>query len=70
SNMASGDEVTVCEYMALENPNYKKYQNETYSGVQEYPLLYMLGKPGMLKITLQQTLGTYRSFGYKIYERR
>jgi hypothetical protein len=51
---------------------YVKYAEETYSGAQTLPLLHILTKPGSygIKITLQQTAGTYRDFPYQFFRKR
>jgi hypothetical protein len=72
SNMASGDTVVVREYMKIASAgSYVKYAEETYSGAQSIPLLHILTKPARyaLKVTLQQTAGTYRTFGYQFFKR-
>jgi len=72
SNLASGDTVVVREYMKVKsNGSYVKYAEETYSGSQPLPLLHIITKPARygLKITLQQTSGTYRSFDYQFFKR-
>lgn len=70
--MVDGDKVTLCEYIdLLGSSGYKKYQNEAYSGPQEFPIVYIIPKPGgPLKITLQQAQGSYKQFDYKFYQRR
>lgn len=72
SNMADGDQVSIAEYFSFsDNPNYKKYHNDDYSGPQANPVVYIIPKPGgPLKITLQQTQGSYKTFDYKFYQRR
>jgi hypothetical protein len=72
TNMASGDTVVIREYMKIKSGgDYVKYAEETYSGAQSIPLLHILTKPSRygLKITLQQTAGTYRSFDYQFFKR-
>jgi len=73
SNMASGDTVVIRYYVSLTSPvDYKKYAEETYSGAQSLPLLYITTKPARygIKVTLQQTAGTYRTFKYQFFRRR
>jgi hypothetical protein len=73
SNMESGDAVVIREYMKIKSDGgYVKYAEETYSGVQSIPLLYIITKPGRygIKITLQQTSGTYRNFPYQFFRKR
>ena len=73
SNMASGDTIVIRQYMKIkETGSYVKYAEETFSGAQSLPMLYIVTKPAKygLKITLQQTAGTYRSFDYQFFRRR
>lgn len=68
SEMETGDEVVIKQYMRIKSGGaYKKYAQENYSGVQEKPLIYIttkvLGHGG--QVTLQQTLGTNKSFEYE-----
>jgi len=72
SSMASGDSITVRQYMKIKSGGgYVKYAEETFSGAQSLPLLHILTKPARygLKVTLQQTSGTYRSFDYQFFKR-
>jgi hypothetical protein len=72
TNMASGDVVVIREYMKIKSTgDYVKYAEETYSDAQSIPLLHILTKPSRygLKITLQQTAGTYKSFDYQFFKR-
>jgi len=72
SNLSSGDTVVIREYMKIKSTGeYKKYAEEKYSGSQPLPLLHIITKPSRygLKITLQQTAGTYRSFDYQFFKR-
>jgi hypothetical protein len=73
TNLATGDSVVIREYMQIKSGgSYIKYAEGTYSGAQPLPLLHIVTKPAVygLKITLQQTAGTYRSFDYQFYVRR
>jgi hypothetical protein len=51
--------------------SYVKYAEETFSGAQSLPLLHVITKPAVygLKITLQQTAGTNRSYQYQFFKR-
>ena len=72
SNMASGDTVVIRQYMKIASAgNPVKYAEETYSGAQSIPLLHVITKPARyeLKVTLQQTAGTYKSFPYQFFKR-
>jgi hypothetical protein len=71
--MAAGDTVVIRQYLSLVTPvAYRKYAEETYSGAQTLPALYIVTKTGRygIKITLQQTAGTYKSFPYQFFRRR
>jgi hypothetical protein len=71
--MQSGDTIIVRQYMKITaTGDYVKYAEETYSDAQTLPLLYIVTKPGRygIKITAQQTAGTYRSLQYQFFRRR
>jgi len=73
SPMASGDTIVIRQYMKIASAgNYVKYAEETYSGAQSIPLLYIVTKPGRygIKITAQQTTGTNRTLQYQFFRRR
>lgn len=73
SNMTSGDTVIIRQYMKIASDgSYVKYAEETYSGAQSLPLLHIVTKPAKygLKLTLQQTAGTYRQFPYQFFRKR
>jgi len=73
SPMASGDTIVIRQYMKIApDGDYRKYAEETYSGAQEPPLLYITTKPGRygIKITAQQTAGSYRTLTYQFFRRR
>ena len=66
-NMASGDTVVIRAYVKFgPGKTYKKYAEETYSGPQDLPALYVLPRLTVygFKVTLQQTAGTYKNFDY------
>ena len=66
-NMETGDEVVIRAYVRFKPDGaYKKYAEETYSGPQSLPALYVLPRLTVygIKVTLQQTAGTYKSFDY------
>jgi len=66
-NMEDGDVVTIRYYIKLkEGGEYKLYEEETYVGVQGKPVVHFkpVAVDVALKITLQQTAGTYKSFDY------
>jgi hypothetical protein len=66
ANMEAGDTVVIRQYMKLLNGEYKRYASETYTGVQENPIVYIMPKElaSAIKVTLQQTSGTYKTFDY------
>jgi hypothetical protein len=71
--MAAEDSVTIRQYMKIAaTGTYVKYWEETYTGAQPIPLLYVVTKPASygIKITMQQTAGTYRTFTYQFFRRR
>lgn len=64
-NMQVGDKVIIRQYMKLvRGGNYREFEGVPYSGVQDSPVLYIEPKETdfAIKITLQQTVGSYRSF--------
>jgi hypothetical protein len=67
TNMASGDTVVINYYIQMKSAgSFIKYASQTYSGAQSIPAVFFLTKTAKygLKITLQQTAGTYRNFDY------
>jgi len=71
--MQSGDTIIVRQYMKIASAgDYVKYAEETYSGAQSLPLLYITTKSGRygIKITAQQTAGTNRTLTYQFFRRR
>jgi hypothetical protein len=73
SPMASGDTIVIRQYMKITATGaYVKYAEETYSGAQTLPLLYITTKSGRygIKITAQQTAGTNRTLQYQFFRRR
>ncbi|MEM2365705.1 MAG: hypothetical protein QXL06_02050 [Nitrososphaerota archaeon] len=73
SSMQSGDIVIIRQYMKISpTGSYVKYAEETFTGAQSLPLLHIITKPAKygIKITLQQTAGTYRSFTYQFFRKR
>jgi hypothetical protein len=73
SPMASGDTIVVRQYMKIASAGaYVKYAEETYSGAQSIPLLFIVTKPGKygIKITAQQTAGTNRTLTYQFFRRK
>lgn len=67
SAMEAGDEVVIRSYVRFKPEGaYRKYAEDTYSGPQDKPALYMLPRLTVygIKVTLQQTAGAYKSFDY------
>jgi len=67
SNMEDGDNIVIRQYVKI-NPEeeYVLYNSETYSDKQSAPALYVMPRLSghALKVTIQQTSGTYKSFSY------
>jgi len=65
-NLQAGDSVLVKAY-AMVNRTYGLYGQDTYAGAQPEPVLRINGiaYKDKMKITLQQTAGTYRGFDYE-----
>lgn len=73
SSMGADDTIILRIYVKISlNGTYKMYANMTYSGVQDLPLAYIATKPTKygLKITAEQTAGTYRTLTYQFFRRR
>ena len=62
--MQSGDEIVLKVYIKdVEDGNYKLRESVTFTGVQDTPAIEIrpiIGKVG-IKVTAQQTSGTYRT---------
>lgn len=71
SNLQAGDTVRIREYVRIKSGgDYKLYDYADYSGVQSRPAMYVARLPSKygVKITLQQTAGTYRSYDYHFFK--
>jgi len=71
--MQAGDTIVVREYMTVKAAgSYAKYAEETYSGVQSIPLLYIQTKTSArsIKVTAQQTAGTNRTLDVQFFRRK
>jgi hypothetical protein len=71
--MASGDTIVVRQYIKITSTgDYVKYAEESYSGAQSIPLLYVVTKPARygIKVTAQQTAGTNRTLNYQFFRRK
>ncbi len=67
-NMAAPDTTTIRQFMMIKTAGtYRKFAEEIYSGVQALPLLHILMRPGKfgVKITLQQTAPTYKTYDWE-----
>jgi hypothetical protein len=73
SPMQSGDSVTIRLYVkTTPTGSYVKYAEETYTDTQSLPALHLVTLPARygIKITMQQTAGTYRTFSYQFFRKR
>jgi hypothetical protein len=71
--MAAGDTIVIRQYIKISpTGDYVKYAEETYSDAQSLPLLYVTTKAGRygIKVTAQQTAGTYRTLTYQFFRRK
>ena len=71
--MVAGDTVVIRQYVSVVTPvAYRQYATETYSGAQAMPMIFVVSKSGRygIRVTLQQTAGTYKSFPYQFFRRR
>jgi hypothetical protein len=70
--LQSGDTVVIRVYVKdVEDGVYKKWLEDSYSGVLSCPALHLeptIGKVG-LKVTIQQTAGTYRIVTHMWFKR-
>jgi len=72
SSLAEGESITVKQYMKIRpDGDFRKYAEETYTGVQPLPLLYVVTKPAVygLKIEIEMTNPPARdkSFDYQVF---
>jgi hypothetical protein len=69
SNLGSGDTIVIRQYQKI-NGTYRQYAEESYSGAQSLPAIYITPKSGEdgIKVTLQQTVGTLRAFPYCFFK--
>ena len=71
--MQSGDTIVIRQYIKIASTgDYVKYAEESYSGAQSPPLLYVVTKVGRygIKVTAQQTAGTNRTLTYQFFRRK
>ena len=72
SNMASGDVAVIKVYAKLKSGgSYRQYDSASYSGAQTNPATHTarLSTKYGIKITLQQTAGTNRTYDYNFLKR-
>lgn len=69
SNLTLGDTIVIRQYQKVYG-EYKQYAEESYSGVQTLPAVYITPKSGKdgVKIALQQTVGTLRAFTHCFFK--
>jgi hypothetical protein len=68
-----GSIIVIRQYIKISpTGDYVKYAEETYSDAQALPLLYVTTKAGRygIKVTAQQTAGTYRTLTYQFFRRK
>jgi len=66
-----GDTIIIRQYMKIvEGGSYKKYAEQTLSGSQPEPLLYITPKETdvAILVTLQQTAGEFKKFPHNFME--
>lgn len=71
--MQAGDTVVARQYMKIKAAGaFIKYAEETYTGVQSLPMLYIQTKPAKdgIRVTLQQTAGTNRSYDWQTFQEK
>jgi len=72
SQLAEGDAVTVCEYIAVDGQNYQKFICTDFSGPLGNPVIRFHTKTLLAsmkyRVTITQTQGTLRSFPYGFIE--
>ena len=72
TNLAVGDTIVARLYTKLKSTGaFVKYAEHTFSNVQSTPSLNVvtrIGKYG-IKVTLQQTLGTFRNYDYIFFKK-
>jgi len=69
--MDLGDEVIIQGYTKLKpDGNWVRHINEIFNDAQQIPAIYFIEKTVSygLKVTLQQTKGTYRTFDYLFFK--
>ncbi len=69
SNLIFGDTVVIHQYQKVYG-EYGEYAEESYSGVQVLPAVYITPKSGKngIKVTIQQIAGTNRAFAHCFFK--
>jgi len=66
--MAPGDTVVIRQYIRVRPDGaFKKYAEESFSGAQDVPIIYIRPKESAnngIRVTLQQTAGVMRSYDF------
>jgi hypothetical protein len=67
-NLASGDNVVIRTYIAVDGTNRVKVDEATFSGAQTIPVVRIpattVAYNGKFRVTITQTAGTLRAFPY------
>jgi len=70
SNLASGDEVVIRVYIAVDGVNQRLSDQMTFSGAQTIPVVRVMAHTvahnAKFRVTITQTAGTLRTFPYTI----
>jgi hypothetical protein len=68
SALASGDQVVIKTYIAVDGTNQRKSDTMTFTGAQDIPVVRVIAHTiaynGKFRVTVTQTAGTLRSFPY------
>ena len=72
SQLQGGDAVTICEYIAVDGQNYRRFACVDFSGPVDDPVIRFHTKTFLshmkYRVTIMQTQGTLRSFPYGFIE--
>ena len=66
SKMEAGDTIVIKQYIMV-NSSEELYHQATYSGIPSEPLIHFQSRAykDQMRITLQQTAGTYKTYDYE-----
>jgi len=70
-NMVAGDVVIIAKYKMIDGTNWVLIESTTYTGAQTLTGITVKGNEGAvtgIKVTLAQTVGTYRAFPWTYYD--